>query len=76
MCEVYKAIYEDFYGEKLSDEFLESIYKKYVVPGHQNYYPKYEQEIQSSQWPMDYEILTDLDADKGYRYFFNLDIAK
>jgi len=76
MCEVYKAIYEDFYGEKLSDEFLESIYKKYVVPGHQNYYPKYEKEIQSSQWPMDYEILTDLDADKGYRYFFNLDIAK
>jgi hypothetical protein len=47
-----------------------------VVPGHQNYYPKYEKEIQSSQWPMDYEILTNPDADNGYRYFFNLDIAK
>lgn len=73
MCEVYKAMYEDFYGEPLSDEFLEDIYLKYVVPGHQNYYPKFKKEIDSSQWPMDYKILTDLKAKDGYRYFFNLD---
>jgi hypothetical protein len=73
MCEVYKAIYEDFYGEQLPDEFLEDIYKKYVVPGHQNYWPKYKKEIQSSQWAMDYELITDPKAKDGYRYFFNLD---
>ena len=73
MCEVYKAMYEDFYGEPLSDEFLEDIYLKYVVPGHQNYYPKFKKEIDSSQWPMDYKILTDPKAKDGYRYFFNLD---
>jgi len=73
MCEVYKAIYEDFYGKKLPDEFLEDIYLKYVVPGHQNYYPKYKKEIQSSQWPMDYKLITDPKAKDGYRYFFNLD---
>lgn len=73
MCEVYKAIYEDFYGKKLPDEFLEKIYLNYVVPGHQNYYPKYKKEIQSSQWPMDYKILTNPKAADGYRYFFNLD---
>lgn len=73
MCEVYKAMYEDFYGEALDEEFLEDIYLKYVVPGHQNYYPKYKKEIDSSQWPMDYTILTDLKAKDGYRYFFNLD---
>ena len=73
MCEVYKAMYEDFYDEKLDDEFLEDIYLKYVVPGHQNYYPKFKKEIDSSQWPMDYKILTDPKAKDGYRYFFNLD---
>ena len=73
MCEVYKAIYEDFYGKKLPDEFLEAIYKKYAVPGHQNYYPKYKKEIESSKWPMDYNILTNAKAKDGYRYFFNLD---
>lgn len=73
MCEVYKAMYEDFYGEPLADEFLEDIYLKYVVPGHQNYYPKFKKEIDSSQWPMDYKILTDPKAKDGYRYFFNLD---
>jgi len=73
MTEVYKAIYEDFYGKPLPDKFLESIYKNYTVPGHQNYYPKYKKEIESSQWPMDYEILTDPKAKDGYRYFFNLD---
>jgi hypothetical protein len=73
MTEVYKAIYEDFYGEKLPDEFLKEIYLKYVVPGHQNYYPKYKKEIESSQWPMDYEIITNPKIENGYRYFFNLD---
>lgn len=73
MCEVYKAIYEDFYGSLLPDAFLEDIYKKYVVPGHQNYYPKYKKEIDSSKWPMDYQILTNAKAKDGYRYFFNLD---
>jgi len=73
MAEVYKAIYEDFYGEKLPDDFLEEIYLKYVVPGHQNYYPKYKKEIDSSKWPMNYKIITDPKAKDGYRYFFNLD---
>lgn len=73
MCEVYKAIYEDFYGELLDEEFLKDIYLKYVVPGHQNYYPKYKKEIESSQWPMDYTILTNPKATDGYKYFFNLD---
>jgi|688.fasta_scaffold29444_2 glutathione synthase/RimK-type ligase-like ATP-grasp enzyme len=76
MCEVYKAIYEDFYKEPLPDEFLQELYLNYVVPGHQNYYPKYKKEIQSSQWPMDYEILTNPKAKDGYRYFFNLDVKK
>lgn len=73
MCEVYKAIYEDFYGESLPDTFLEHIYKSFVVPGHQNYWPKYKKEIQSSPWAMDYTILTDPAKKDGYRYFFNLD---
>lgn len=73
MCEVYKAIYEDFYGEQLPDEFLENLYTSYVVPGHQNYYPKYKKEIESSNWAMDYTKLTDKKAKDGYRYFFNLD---
>jgi glutathione synthase/RimK-type ligase-like ATP-grasp enzyme len=73
MCEVYKAIYEDFYGEPLPDEFLEDIYLKYVVPGHQNYYPKYKKEVSSSEWAMDYDVITDPKAKEGYRYFFNLD---
>ena len=73
MCEVYKAIYEDFYGSLLPDVFLENIYKKYVVPGHQNYYPKYKKEIESSKWGMNYDILTNAKAKDGYRYFFNLD---
>ncbi len=72
MCEVYKAIYEDFYGENLNEKFLEDIYKKYVVNGHKNYWPKYKKEIQSSKWPMDYEKITDESAKDGYRYFFNL----
>ena len=73
MCEVYKAIYEDFYGKPLPDTFLESMYIKYVVPGHQNYWPKYRKEIESSKWPMDYEVITDSKVKDGYRYFFNLD---
>ena len=73
MCEVYKAIYEDFYKEKLSDEFLENLYTNYVVPGHQNYFPKYKKEIESSKWAMDYKTLTDAKTKDGYRYFFNLD---
>ena len=72
MCEVYKAMYEDFYGESLDNEFLEDIYLKYVVPGHQNYYPKFKKEIESSQWAMDYTILTDPKAKDGYKYFFNI----
>lgn len=72
MCEVYKAMYEDFYGEALDNEFLEDIYLKYAVPGHQNYYPKFKKEIESSQWPMDYTILTDPKAKDGYKYFFNI----
>ena len=47
MCEVYRAIYEDFYKEQLPDEFLESIYKNYVIPGHQNYYPKFKKEMEN-----------------------------
>lgn len=76
MCEVYRAIYEDYYKEQLPDEFLETIYKNYVVPGHQNYYPKYKKEIESSDWAMDYKILTEPKTQNGYRYFFNLDKAK
>lgn len=76
MAELYKAIYEDFYGENLPDEFVEEMYLKFVVPGHQNYYPKYKKEIESSQWPMDYKILTNPKAIDGYRYFFNLDKNK
>lgn len=72
MCEVYRAIYEDFYNEKLPDAFLEDIYKKYVVNGHKNYWPKYKKEIESSQWPMDYEKLTNENLVNGYRYFFNI----
>lgn len=72
MCEVYKAIYEDFYQEPLPDKFLEEIYQRFVVPGHQNYYPKYAKEIGQSQYAMDYKILTDPAANEGYRYFFNL----
>lgn len=73
MCEIYKAIYEDFYGENLPDSFLQTIYTRFVVPGHQNYWPKYTKEIESSEWAMDYTILTDPAAQDGYRYFFNLD---
>ena len=73
MCELYKAIYEDFYNQHLSDEFLDLIYKEYVIPGHQNYWPKYKKEIQKSIWGMDYNILTNPSISDGYRYFFNLD---
>jgi glutathione synthase/RimK-type ligase-like ATP-grasp enzyme len=72
MCEAYKAIYEDFYGEKLPDEFLEQVYKEFVVNGHKNYWPKYKAEIESSPWAMDYNIITDDNQPDGYRYFFNL----
>ena len=72
MCEIYKAIYEDFYKEKLPDAFLEDIYKRFVVTGHQNYWPKYKKEIESSQWAMDYSIITNAHHKDGYRYFFNL----
>jgi hypothetical protein len=72
MCEIYRAIYEDFYKEQLPDEFLEKIYLNFVVPGHQNYYPKYKKEIASSKWAMDYDIITDPKSKDGYRYFFNL----
>jgi hypothetical protein len=72
MCEVYRAIYEDFYGEELPNAFLEDIYKKYVVNGHKNYWPKYKKEIESSQWPMDYEKITNENVANGYRYFFNI----
>lgn len=72
MCEVYKAMYEDFYGEPLDEEFLEDIYLKYVVPGHQNYYPRFKKEIESSKWPMDYTVLTNPKTKDGYKYFFNL----
>jgi hypothetical protein len=73
MCELYKAIYEDFYKKSLPDTFLEKIYLEYVVPGHQNYWPKRRAEILKSPWAMDYEIITNPDAKDGYRYFFNLD---
>lgn len=71
MAEVYRALYEDFYGEELPDEFLKSIYQKYVVTGQQNYWPKHKKEIKSSPWAMDYDIITN-SKDPGYRYFFNL----
>jgi glutathione synthase/RimK-type ligase-like ATP-grasp enzyme len=73
MTEVYKAVYEDFYGTRLPDDFLEDIYLKYVIPGHQNYWPKYRKEIESSPWAMDYSIITNPKAKNGYRYFYNLD---
>jgi glutathione synthase/RimK-type ligase-like ATP-grasp enzyme len=73
MCEAYRAIYEDYYKEKLPDEFLEHIYKEFIVTGHQNYWPKYKKEIESSPCAMDYTILTDEKHPGGYRYFFNLD---
>jgi hypothetical protein len=73
MCEVYRAIYKDFYGKELPDAFLEDIFKKYVVNGHKNYWPKYKKEIESSQWPMDYDKLIDDKTPNNYRYFFNLD---
>lgn len=73
MAEVYRAVYEDFYHTRLPDAFLEEIYLKYVVPGHQNYWPEYRREILSSQWAMDYKIITNPKAKNGYRYFFNLD---
>ena len=73
MCEVYRAIYEDFYREPLPDKFLEEIYQRFIVKGHQNYWPKLKKEILSSQWAMDYNIITDPTARDGYRYFFNLD---
>ncbi len=72
MCEVYRAIYEDFYGEELHEAILEDMYKKYVVNGHKNYWPKYKKEIESSQWPMDYEKITNENIANGYRYFFNI----
>ncbi len=73
MCEVYRAIYEDFYKQPLPDKFLEEIYQRFIVKGHQNYWPKLKKEILSSPWAMDYTIITDPNADNGYRYFFNLD---
>lgn len=73
MCEVYKAVYEDFYKKLLPDKFLENLYLNYVVPGHQNYFPKYKKEIESSNCAMDYTILTNAKTKNGYRYFFNLD---
>jgi len=73
MCEVYRVIYEDYYKQKLPDPFLNDIYKKFVLPGHQNYWPKYKKEIESSPWAMNYNRLTDPKDDTVYRYFFNLD---
>lgn len=72
ICEVYKAIYEDFYKEPLPDKFLEELYLRFVVTGQQNYWPKMKKEILSSEWAMDYTILTNPKAENGYRYFFNL----
>ncbi len=72
ICEVYKAIYEDFYKEPLPDKFLEELYLRFVVTGQQNYWPKMKKEILSSEWAMDYTIITNPKAENGYRYFFNL----
>ena len=73
MTEVYRAIYEDFYQEELPNAFLNEIYKRFVVKGHQNYWPKLKKEILSSPWAMDYTIITDPTYENGYRYFYNLD---
>lgn len=72
MADFYRAVYEDFYGEKLPNDFLEDIYKKFVVTGHQNYYPEFKEEIESSPWAMDYKIITDSKYKEGYKYFFNI----
>jgi hypothetical protein len=34
MCEVYSAVYEDFYKEELPKEVKSYIYDKYTVPVH------------------------------------------
>lgn len=72
MVDYYKAVYEDFYGKSISRIFLESAYKRYVVPLHREFYPLYKKEIEMSPWRMDYDRITNLYDEQGYSYYFNI----
>ena len=63
LVEVYEAVYEDFYKEKLPSSFKEELNKKYISQCRKELYKNYKEEILKSPWAIDYESI-----DKKYKY--------
>ena len=68
MCEVYNAIYEDFYKKPLPANFLEGLHTNYVIPEQSEVWKSYKKEVMSSECGMDYNKVT---GNGGADYFFN-----
>lgn len=63
LVDVYCAIYEDYYGEKLPKTFKEELNKKFVSQCRKELYKNYKKEIEKSPWAVDYAAI-----DKQYKY--------
>lgn len=66
MVNVYCAVYEDFYKEKLPADFIEELNKKYISQARKELYKNYKKEIEKSPWAIDYEGI-----DKKYNKILN-----
>ena len=59
MARVYKAIYEDFYGEELSEEFKEHLTKEYINPIHKINWKENQKAIEKSKCAIDYKSISE-----------------
>lgn len=57
LVEVYEAVYEDYYQEKLPKTFKEELNKKFVSQCRKELYKNYKKEIAKSPWALDYAAI-------------------
>lgn len=57
LVEVYEAVYEDYYQEKLPKTFKEELNKKFVSQCRKELYKNYKKEIAKSPWAIDYATI-------------------
>lgn len=57
LVEVYEAVYEDYYQEKLPKTFKEELNKKFISQCRKELYKNYKKEIAKSPWAIDYATI-------------------
>lgn len=58
MAMLYMNVYEDYYGEKLPDDYKKELTERYIYTGNSLNYPANKKEISKSKYAIDYKDKT------------------